>query len=45
MPDLVQGAAQTMRAGLQTSTGNGFDMLPALDQSLRRDQTPGIEMN
>src|SRR3546814_19179213 len=29
---LVQGAARTMRAGLQTSTGDGFDALPALAQ-------------
>jgi hypothetical protein len=44
MASLVQGAARTMRAGLQTSTGDGFDVLPALDQSPRREQTSGIEM-
>jgi len=45
MASLVQGAARTMRSGLQTSTGDGFDALPALDQSPRREQTPGIEMD
>jgi hypothetical protein len=45
MASLVQGAARTMRAGLQTSTGDEFDALPALDQSPRQQQTPGIEMD
>jgi len=44
MASFVQGAARTMRAGLQTSTGDGFDALPALEQSPRGQQTPGIEM-
>ena len=44
MASFVQGAARTMRSGLQTSTGDGFDALPALDHSPRREQTPGIEM-
>jgi len=44
MASFVQGAARTMRAGLQTSTSDGFDALPVLDQSSRREQTPGIEM-
>jgi ATP-dependent exoDNAse (exonuclease V) alpha subunit len=45
MASFVQGAARTMRAGLQTGTGDGFDALPALDQSHRREQMPGIEMD
>ena len=45
MASFVQGAARTMRAGLQTSTGDGFDALPALDHSPRREQTPGIELD
>ena len=44
MASLVQGAARTMRAGLHVSTGDGFDALPALDQSPGREQAPGIEM-
>src|SRR3546814_10449010 len=43
MASLVQGAARTMRAGLQTSAGDGFDALPALDQSPRREQTPALD--
>jgi hypothetical protein len=39
MSSLVQGAARAMRSGLQTSAGDGFDGLPALDQSPRREQT------
>lgn len=45
MASLVQGAARTMRAGLQTSTGDGFEALPAFDQLPRREQTPGIEID
>lgn len=45
MSSLVQGAARTMRAGLQTDAVDGFDMLPALDRSPRREQTPGIELD
>src|SRR3546814_5770395 len=45
MASFVQGAARTMRAGLQTSTGDGFEAVPALDHSPRREQTPGIEMD
>jgi hypothetical protein len=45
MASFVQGAARTMRAGLQTSTGDGFEAVPALDQSPRREQAPGIEMD
>lgn len=45
MASLVQGAARTMRAGLQTSAGDGFDALPALDQSPRQQQTPAIELD
>lgn len=45
MASLVQGAARTMRAGLQTSTGDGFEAVPALDQSPRRGQGPAIEMD
>jgi ATP-dependent exoDNAse (exonuclease V) alpha subunit len=45
MASFVQGAARTMRAGLQTSTGDGFEGLPALDQSPRREQAPGIELD
>src|SRR3546814_7672914 len=43
MASLVQGAARTMRAGLQTSTGDGFDALPALDHSPRQQQTPALD--
>lgn len=43
MASLVQGAARTMRAGLQTSTGDGFEAVPALDQSPRYGQGPVIE--
>src|SRR3546814_12255664 len=43
MASLVQGAARTMRAGLQTSSGDGFDSLPALDQSPRRGQKPASD--
>jgi ATP-dependent exoDNAse (exonuclease V) alpha subunit len=43
MASLVQGAARTMRAGLQTSAGDGFDALPALDQSPRQQQTPALD--
>ena len=45
MASFVQGAARTMRAGLQNSTSDGFEALPALDPSPRREQTPGIEMD
>ena len=45
MSSLVQGAARAMRAGLQTSAGDGFDGLPALDQSPRREQMPAIELD
>src|SRR3546814_8184513 len=43
MASLVQGAARTMRAGLQTSTGDGFDALPAPDHSTRQQQTPALD--
>lgn len=39
MSSFVQGAARAMRAGLQTSAGDGFDGLPAIDQLPRREQT------
>ncbi|MFH8654999.1 MobQ family relaxase [Sphingomonas paucimobilis] len=39
MSSLVQGAARAMRSGLQTSAGDGFNGLPALDQLPRREQT------
>ena len=29
--------------GLQTSTGDGFDALPGLDHSPRREQTPALD--
>jgi len=45
MASFVQGAARTMRAGLQTSTGDGFEAVPALDRSPKREQTPGIELD
>src|SRR3546814_10842094 len=45
MASFVQGAARTMRAGLQTSTGDGFEAVPALDHSPRSEQTPGIELD
>jgi hypothetical protein len=45
MASFVQGAARTMRAGLQTSTGDGFEAMPALDHSPRHEQTLGIEMD
>lgn len=44
MSSFVQGAARAMRAGLQTSAGDGFDGLPAIDQSPRREQT-GLELD
>src|SRR3546814_16727505 len=44
MASFVQGAARTMRAGLQTSTGDGFEAVPALDHSPRREPTPGIAL-
>ena len=34
-----------MRSGLHISSGDGFDALPALDQSPRREQTPAIELD
>ena len=43
MAILMQGAARTMRAGLQTNVGHGFDALPALDQSPRQQQTPALD--
>ncbi|WP_375404629.1 MobQ family relaxase [uncultured Sphingomonas sp.] len=45
MAGLVQGAARTMRAGLQTSSGGGFEAVPALDHPPRREQTPAIELD
>jgi hypothetical protein len=32
-----------MRAGLQTSAGDGFDALPAPDQSPRQQQMPALD--
>lgn len=45
MSDLVRGAAQAMRAGLQARVGDGFEDLPALDRSPRREQAPGLDMD
>ena len=45
MSDLVRSAAQAMRAGLQVGTGDGFEGLPALDRSPRRDQARGLDMD
>ena len=45
MSSFVQGAARAMRSGLHVSSGDGFDALPALDQSPRREQTPAIELD
>lgn len=45
MSSFVQGAARAMRAGLQTSSGDGFEAVPALDQSPPRDQRPAIELD
>ena len=45
MSSLVQGAARAMRSGLQTSAGDGFEAVPALDQSPQRDQMPAIELD
>jgi len=45
MSSLVQGAARAMRSGLQTSAGDGFEAVPALDQSPRRDQMPAMELD
>ena len=45
MSSFVQGAARAMRSGLQTSAGDGFEAVPALDHSPRREQTPGIDMD
>src|SRR3546814_17117446 len=40
---VLQGAVRTMLAGLQTSTGDGVDALPALDHSPRQQQTPALD--
>ncbi|OMJ30550.1 hypothetical protein BSZ14_18220 [Sphingomonas sp. Sph1(2015)] len=45
MSSFVQGAARAMRSGLQTNAGDGFEAVPALDQSLRREQMPAIELD
>jgi ATP-dependent exoDNAse (exonuclease V) alpha subunit len=45
MASLVQGAARTMREGLQSRTGDGFEAVPALDHSPRPEQTRGIELD
>lgn len=45
MSSFVQGAARAMRSGLQTSAGDEFEAVPALDQVPRRDQTPAIEID
>jgi hypothetical protein len=45
MSSFVQGAAPAMRSGLHVSSGDGFDALPALGQSPRREQTPAIELD
>lgn len=55
MRERVELAAQSMASssrarlkrcgrGCRPSTGDGLDMLPALDHSPRREQTPGSEM-
>jgi len=36
-------ASLTMRAGLQTTAGDGFDALRAPDQSPRQQQAPALE--
>jgi hypothetical protein len=38
-------SARAMRSGLHVSSGDGFDALPALDQSPRREQTPAIKLD
>lgn len=43
MASLVQGAARTMRAGLHAGSGDGFEAVPALDQSPRQQQTPALD--
>lgn len=43
MSSFVQGAARAMRSGLQTSAGDGFEAVPALDQAHRREQTPALD--
>lgn len=43
MSSFVQGAARAMRSGLQTSAGDGFDGLPAIDQSPRQQQAPALD--
>ena len=45
MADLAREAAQMMRAKLQRGPEDGFEALPALDQSPRREHTPAIEMD
>jgi hypothetical protein len=42
MSSFVQGAARAMRSGLHVSSGDGFDALPALDQSPRQ-QMPALD--
>ena len=34
-----------MRSGLQTNAGDGFEAVPALDQSPQREQMPAIELD
>lgn len=45
MSSFVQGAARAMRSGLQTSAGDGFEAVPALDQAHQRQQMPAIELD
>ena len=45
MSSFVQGAARAMRSGLQTSSGDGFEAMPGLDQSPQREQMPAIELD
>jgi ATP-dependent exoDNAse (exonuclease V) alpha subunit len=44
MGSLVQGAARTMRAGLQTNTSAGFESVPGLDHSPRQEKVLGVEL-
>src|SRR3546814_15393342 len=43
MASFVQGAARTMRARSQTSTGDGFEAVTVLAPTPRSEQPPGIE--
>ena len=45
MSSFVQGAARAMRSGLHAGSGDGFEAVPALEQSPRHEHTPAIELD